>query len=201
MSKISIIIAESSFLIRNGLDSLLKKYEDIIIKQSIDSREKIIERVNILKPDILIINPELCNNNSMDLKKDFFECKKMKIILLSTFKLSPESYNADVAICFHDSRSLIAEKIQNVKDKVDIKNDTKKKKNSDTLSSREKIILQQIALGLTNKEIADKLFISIHTVVTHRKNITHKLGIKSVSGLTVYAILHNLIVMEEVNKI
>lgn len=62
----------------------------------------------------------------------------------------------------------------------------------------EKNILKHIALGLTNKEIADKLFISIHTVVTHRKNITQKLGIKSVSGLTVYAILNNLIEMDEV---
>jgi DNA-binding NarL/FixJ family response regulator len=61
------------------------------------------------------------------------------------------------------------------------------------LSDREKEILVSIANGLTNKEIADKHFISIHTVVSHRKNITRKIGIKTVSGLTIYAVLNNLI--------
>jgi DNA-binding NarL/FixJ family response regulator len=61
------------------------------------------------------------------------------------------------------------------------------------LSEREKEILISIANGLTNKEIADKHFISIHTVVSHRKNITRKIGIKTVSGLTIYAVLNNLI--------
>ena len=53
--------------------------------------------------------------------------------------------------------------------------------------------MQLVALGNSNKEIAEKLFISIHTVISHRKNITEKLGIKSISGLTVYAILNKLI--------
>ena len=45
----------------------------------------------------------------------------------------------------------------------------------------------------SNKEIADVLNVSVHTVISHRKNITHKTGIKSVAGLTVYAMLNNLI--------
>lgn len=65
------------------------------------------------------------------------------------------------------------------------------------LSERENEILRLVALGLTNNEIGEKLFISVHTVMTHRKNITRKLGIKTVSGLTVYAILNKLIMAEE----
>ena len=61
------------------------------------------------------------------------------------------------------------------------------------LSEREKEILVSVAQGLLNKEIADKHHISINTVITHRKNITRKTGIKTVPGLTVYAILNNLI--------
>ena len=61
------------------------------------------------------------------------------------------------------------------------------------LSSREKEILVAVARGRLNKEIADEFNISINTVITHRKNITRKTGIKTVSGLTVYAILNNLI--------
>ena len=61
------------------------------------------------------------------------------------------------------------------------------------LSAREKEILVSVAQGLLNKEIADKHHISINTVITHRKNITRKTGIKTVAGLTAYAILNNLV--------
>ena len=60
-------------------------------------------------------------------------------------------------------------------------------------SDRENEILVAVARGMTNKEIADRYNISIHTVISHRKNIARKTGIKSVSGLTVYALLNNMI--------
>ena len=66
------------------------------------------------------------------------------------------------------------------------------------LSAREKEILIAVAQGKLNKEIADQYNISIHTVITHRKNITRKTGIKTVAGLTVYALLNNLIDMNTV---
>lgn len=61
------------------------------------------------------------------------------------------------------------------------------------LSQREIDVLCLLAKGLTNKEIADRLFISINTVLTHRKNISAKLGIRSISGLSVYAIMNGYI--------
>jgi len=70
---------------------------------------------------------------------------------------------------------------------------------SEDLSVRERDVLRLVAMGFPNKEIADKLFISIHTVVTHRKNITDKLGIKSISGLTVYAIINGIIDSDSIN--
>ncbi|MBR5660403.1 MAG: helix-turn-helix transcriptional regulator [Bacteroidales bacterium] len=66
------------------------------------------------------------------------------------------------------------------------------------LSAREKEILVCVAKGMLNKEIADKLCLSIYTVITHRKNITRKIGIKTVAGLTVYALLNGLIDMSSV---
>jgi regulator of cell morphogenesis and NO signaling len=67
------------------------------------------------------------------------------------------------------------------------------------LSKREKEIIREIALGLTSKEIADKLFISLHTVLTHRKNINRKLGIKTASGITVYAIINGIVSPDEIS--
>ncbi len=66
------------------------------------------------------------------------------------------------------------------------------------ISNREKEVIKYVAKGYTNKEIAEKLFLSIHTVTTHRKNITKKLDIKTISGITIYAILNNIINIEEV---
>ena len=70
---------------------------------------------------------------------------------------------------------------------------------SDALSQREKEIVAAVAHGKTNKEIADDLFISINTVVTHRKNIARKTGINSIAGLTVYAILNNIVRLKDLN--
>lgn len=61
------------------------------------------------------------------------------------------------------------------------------------LSAREIEVLILITKGLINKEIADKLNIGLTTVITHRKNITEKLGIKSVSGLTIYAVMNGYV--------
>ena len=64
---------------------------------------------------------------------------------------------------------------------------------TEELSEREKDVLIQVVKGLSNKEIANALFISTHTVITHRKNITRKLNIHSTAGLTIYAIVNKLI--------
>ena len=68
---------------------------------------------------------------------------------------------------------------------------------SHELSERECDVLVLVARGLTNKEIANELNISPHTVMSHRKNIAHKTGIRSVAGLTVYAVLNKLIDSEQ----
>lgn len=60
------------------------------------------------------------------------------------------------------------------------------------LSQREREVLHEIASGKTNKEIAEALCISINTVITHRKNISSKLGIHSVSGLSLYAVMNGI---------
>ncbi len=67
-----------------------------------------------------------------------------------------------------------------------------------TLSGRERDIIRAIAQGKANKEIADELCISVHTVATHRRNISTKLGIHSSAGITIFAIIHHLVDLNEV---
>lgn len=69
---------------------------------------------------------------------------------------------------------------------------------TDTLSEREKEVIVCVVRGLSNKEIAEHLFISVNTVMTHRRNISRKLQIHSPAGLTIYAIVNGLINLEDV---
>ena len=71
--------------------------------------------------------------------------------------------------------------------------------NDTELTKREIDVLRLITKGFSNKEIADHLFVSIHTVISHRKNISEKTGIKSASGLTMYSILKRIIDVTEIN--
>ncbi len=78
----------------------------------------------------------------------------------------------------------------------------KKEKEEETeeLSDREKEVLVELVNGLSNKEIADKLFISVHTVISHRKNIARKTNIHSTAGLTIYAIINNIVDVEKLKN-
>lgn len=85
----------------------------------------------------------------------------------------------------------------------DVAPDMKDEEDSDSLlesmTEREKDIVRCVARGMQNKEIADKLFISINTVTTYRRNISAKLNIHSAAGLTVFAILHRLVDINDIN--
>jgi regulator of cell morphogenesis and NO signaling len=65
--------------------------------------------------------------------------------------------------------------------------------NGEALSERERDVIICVVQGMSNKEIADHLCISINTVITHRRNIARKLQIHSAAGLTIYAIVNNLV--------
>lgn len=76
----------------------------------------------------------------------------------------------------------------------------KNKPESENLSAREKEIIVCVVKGLTNKEIADELCISAHTVITHRRNIAAKLQIHSAAGLTIYAIVNKLVELNDIKE-
>ena len=93
----------------------------------------------------------------------------------------------------------VSERVNAQKEEVEIPIEKEEKKSSqDGLSQREKEIISCVVKGLSNKEIADHLFISIHTVITHRRNIARKLEIHSPTLLTVYAIVNKLVDISEV---
>lgn len=79
-------------------------------------------------------------------------------------------------------------------------NETPDKDKLEVLSDREKDIVVCVAKGMNNKEIADYLFLSVHTVTTHRRNISNKLQIHTTAGLIIYAIANKLVNIEDIPK-
>ena len=85
--------------------------------------------------------------------------------------------------------------------KLNVVSEEEEMDNQDTLSQREKEIVICVVKGMTNKEIAEKLFLSIHTVITHRRNISKKLQIHSAAGLTIDAIVNRLVALRDVKDL
>ncbi|MBO8451983.1 MAG: response regulator transcription factor [Bacteroidetes bacterium] len=112
------------------------------------------------------------------------------VVGLQTVNMSDEALKQyDEVVNIYDAPPVIIRKLRSA---VSARSDAPKQ-DGEELSAREKEILVCVARGMLNKEIADYYNISVYTVITHRKNITRKTGIKTVAGLTVYALLNNLI--------
>jgi DNA-binding CsgD family transcriptional regulator len=123
------------------------------------------------------------------------ETTKERIILFTNYEIENSIHNALDMLNITLSQANLIDRLKIIfqKNQKNIFNIR-----SEMLSPREIDVLKLVARGYINKQIADKLFISMHTVISHRKNITRKLGIKTVSGLTVYALLNGLIKSKEI---
>jgi DNA-binding NarL/FixJ family response regulator len=194
-NRICILLLEPSFLVREGIKTLLSQIGQAFrieeVETAIDDLDKLLSRV---KPEIAMINPSLLA------KKTFFNREADQQSSVVFIGLMHEAVSPNILskfdFCMHvnDEKSELIKIVEQAYRRLgDLDTDAE----NNNLSEREISILKLVALGNTNNEIAEKLFISVHTVMTHRKNITRKLGIKTVSGLTVYAILNQLIKVEE----
>ena len=189
-----VIICEASEIITNGLAEIIDSMAQFDVVLRIDSPERLSEKIVATDANMLVVNPSLLGYEGKDfLLKLSKEYPHVSLVALVTSCLEHSSlapYGGVIDI--YDSKQKIVGKLN------EWVNDNNPKKNDDVeLSKRETDVLVAVAKGMMNKEIADQMNISIHTVISHRKNITRKTGIKSVSGLTVYALLNNLIKEDE----
>jgi DNA-binding CsgD family transcriptional regulator len=185
-----IIVIHPSEIIRLGLHSIIKSLFDIdaILLSRIDELNSYLE---IRDTTILfLLDPEFNKDQFMSAVENFKKSNAVKIVHLEeSIDIDYRNGNCDCSFSINASKA----KIFDLLDPYLKQNNDSRKSKPTELTEREIDVLKEVALGKTNKDIAEELFISFHTVISHRKNITEKLGIKSISGLTVYAILNNLI--------
>ena len=195
---INIVLVEHSFLIISGVEKMFAEFPGTVLAGVFDGDEKNLANLVLsINPDIVIVNPELLGEKLNLFVKSFDNQTETVLIGLCS-----ENIKANVRSRFRNMLEIGSEKhelMQQFKQIVRplLKNEEENKDDL-SLSDREKNILRMVALGLSSMEIADKLFLSIHTINTHRKNILRKLGIKTVSGLMVYSLLNRLVSLEEI---
>ncbi|MBQ8958068.1 MAG: response regulator transcription factor [Bacteroidales bacterium] len=193
-----VIICEASEIITNGLYEIIQSINGFDVVARLDTPEHLSEKILSTDANIVIINPNLLGftdrNLPSTLVKDYPHL--VVIALVTNYMESSSLKGYDGIIEINDPKLKVINKLNQLTQD----NDKQEKADDVELSKREIDVLVAVAKGMMNKEIADQMSISIHTVISHRKNITRKTGIKSVSGLTVYALLNNLIDENEVYK-
>ncbi len=195
MKHIHIAVLDNSYVIYEGLQAIFTRFNFV---QRISHASSLDELENLLRKNfchLVIINPHYIQsslNQFLQLKNQYI-CVKWIGIVYAHF--SPEIISRlDGTMDIFDSKENISNKLLKW---IASNGDENTPQNRDTITERETDVLKLLAEGKSNKEIADKLNISINTVITHRKNISQKTGIKSVSGLTIYAVVQNLISLDD----
>lgn len=184
--KANIFIIHPSAIVRSGLAGILRNYFNCIIKESANLNLFKNHVDNLPANSLLFTSIEI--SRTIDLVRLLSESDNVTTICII------ENSEVNIISNYHcislnDSPEEITNKLKNILWKYQ----TIINEDENELTAREIDVLKLVSLGYSNKEIADKLFISTHTVISHRKNITEKLGIKSASGLTVYAIINNYV--------
>ena len=199
-TNIKIAIAEPSAIIRSGLENVLKRLPGFRVQLVEVPMDALLETLQMHRPDALLVNPAWLGVFSLSHIKEEYD-GEMKYIALTYASYDGEFLRQyDEQINIYDSLDEIRHKLErlNAEELPDDAADGDDEQQA--LSAREKEIVVCVVKGMTNREIADRLFLSTHTVITHRRNIARKLQIHSASGLTVYAIVNKLVELSDIKS-
>lgn len=193
-----IAIAGPAHVIRHGLTSIVREFLPWLRILYFNDMQSLLNSFNHQDISVVIIDASIIDGSQKNiilLKKEHsntaliaFQYQFLSNSILSQF---------DDIITIDQQDSEIASTIKKAISKF---NDPADESKTENLSDRETDVLKLLVTGLSGKEIADKLNISVNTVISHRKNISQKTGIKSLAGLTIYAVANKVISMGSLQK-
>ena len=190
--KYKIVLIEPSEIVAAGIAAIIDRNPEFAVVKTLSN-------INYFNAtghdvDIVIVNPAVIDYNDRFDIRSCLNATNVAIVALthSNYEESVlRQYNECIGI--YDNYARIIQKLKNAMEE----SSQSPKSDLNELSGRERDILAAVAKGLTNKEIADEFNISVYTVISHRRNISQKLGINSIPGLTVYAIMNKLVDMSD----
>ena len=193
MRRYKVAIIEPSIIIAEGLCKILQSSAEADVVGIYPTLRDFAERRVARDFEVVIVGSQAVRGGE-SVRGSVAELGTTIVLLATTMVDEEVLRQVDGVINIYDNEAALLRKLRAAIEQVQ----TNPYSDSHDLSERERDVLILVAKGMANKEIADRLNISIHTVMSHRKNITHKTGIKSVAGLTVYALLNNLLDQNDV---
>ncbi len=191
-AKYKILLIEPSEIVAAGISALIARSPEFAIAQTLSNPGFYNPQSSDI--DIIIINPAVIDYNERLDIRSYFGRENITIVALTHSNYEENVLRQyDGCIGIYDSAQRVIQKIKTAMEEAT----QAPKSDINELSTRERDILRAVAKGKTNKEIADEFNISIYTVISHRRNISQKLGINSIPGLTVYAIMNKLVDMSD----
>lgn len=201
MDRRKILVIDPSEIVRQGIGCLFRNHSyqyDIIFSVDLNAIHPFSKKKS---PHIIILNPSFAGDNSGErirmLRQHAIQFNFKLVALVYAYFDEHILSLFDEIIYINDDAAKILIKIRKLSDSF--RKQVVQEENA-SLSQREMDVVRLVALGHSNREIAEELHISIHTAISHRKNITTKLGIKSASGLTIYAVINKLISPDDFDK-
>jgi len=211
MDKIRILIADNQVLVREGIKAMLATEGGFEVVAEVSEGASLLSDISRSQPDVIIMDFQLPGYFCVeDISLIYANYPHANVLVVSTSQdktdiLKVLEYGVNnyiLKLC--DREEFISALYATAKKErffcgkvIDAILDERFPKNDNcegvSLSTREIEIVQLICKGLTNTEIADSLFLSVHTVSTHRKNILKKLNLNKASELVMYAIKHGLV--------
>lgn len=192
VNKKNVLLVVPSTLIARGFESVFADLGEFRLHGVLPDISNGAElKLKNVGADVIVVDPVVFEYASrINARAVISQYSDAAVVGLRTITMSDEAWRQfDEVVNLYDAPPVIIKKLRSA---MSSRSESPKSEGED-LSAREKEILVCVAKGMLNKEIADYYNISIYTVITHRKNITRKTGIKTVAGLTVYALLNNLI--------
>lgn len=211
-----VLIADSNVIVINGLRSILSQIKGVVITGEVRNEQELLEHVNHFSPELIVIDYTVSGFSVDTISKTIKDFPQVKIIAVT-----PEQSAQTLVDALRAGVSSYIKKDCDISEIIDSVQETHKgnrffcgqiletiqKANIDVedidcdaftcealiLSERELEVITLIAEGNTNQQIAEMLFLSAHTVNTHRKNIMSKLGVKNTAGIVMYAVKTNLV--------
>ncbi len=220
MKNVRILLVDDHRLVQEGIASILEQIEGITICGKCSSGEEAIDFVRSLNPDVVLMDIMMKGMTGIEATRWIKEQSSATKIVLISSEVKKELVSAGIKSGIDGylpkdaSKETLLEAIQKVcngeryftdaitklifEDYFLAEKGQKKREHKITegLTDRESEVLALVAEGVGNKEIAERLFISVRTVETHKTHILDKLGLKNTAELIKYAIKHNIITID-----